>query len=145
MVKITICITINAPCLLFVKGDDMSSDCKCGSTSKLIFSCSGAADVGAIADQAARKLTKDGVGKMFCLAGIGGRVSSIMQTTKSAQDIITIDGCPQNCAKKSLEEAGFNKFKHLELSSIGLAKGTSTINEQSINLVTQKSAELLQK
>ena len=28
-------------------------------------------DVGAIADQAARKLTKDGAGTMYCLAGIG--------------------------------------------------------------------------
>ena len=45
--------------------------CACGSAPKLIFACSGAADVGAIADQAARKLTKDGAGKMYCLAGIG--------------------------------------------------------------------------
>ncbi len=49
----------------------MSGNC-CSSATKLIFACSGAADVGAIADQAARKLTRDGVGKMFCLAGIGG-------------------------------------------------------------------------
>ena len=34
--------------------------CACGSAPKLIFACSGAADVGAVADQAARKLTKDG-------------------------------------------------------------------------------------
>jgi uncharacterized metal-binding protein len=34
--------------------------------------------VGAIADQAGRKLTRVGAGKMFCLAGIGGRVSGIM-------------------------------------------------------------------
>ena len=40
----------------------------------MIFACSGAADVGAVADQAARKMTRDGTGKMFCLAGIGGRV-----------------------------------------------------------------------
>lgn len=38
--------------------------CACGVGPKLIFACSGAADVGAIADQAARKLTKDGAGKM---------------------------------------------------------------------------------
>jgi len=46
---------------------------------KLIFACSGAADVGAIADQAARRLTKDGAGAMFCLAGIGGRIVPIME------------------------------------------------------------------
>ena len=43
-----------------------------------------AADVGKIADLAARELTADGAGKMFCLAGIGGRVSGIMATTAAA-------------------------------------------------------------
>lgn len=49
----------------------MSSECACGAAPRLIFACSGAADVGAIADQAARKLTREKVGSMFCLAGIG--------------------------------------------------------------------------
>ena len=40
----------------------------------MIFACSGSADVGKIADLAARKLMEDGVGKMSCLAGVGGRV-----------------------------------------------------------------------
>ena len=58
--------------------------CACRTGPKLIFACSGAADVGAVADQAARKLNRDGAGRMFCLAGIGGRVSGIMETTASA-------------------------------------------------------------
>lgn len=99
------------------------SACACGSAPKLIFACSGAADVGAIADQAARKLTKDGVGKMFCLAGIGGRVSGIMATTETAARILAIDGCPLNCAKNSLEQAGFKKYEHLQLADLGMEKG----------------------
>ena len=79
----------------------MSNQC-CGGT-QLIFACSGAADVGAIADQAARKLTKEGVGKMFCLAGVGGRVSGIMKTTEVANKILAIDGCDMQCAKKILQ------------------------------------------
>ena len=51
-----------------------SCGCTCSAGPKLIFSCSGAADVGELADQTARKLTRNGDGKMFCLAGIGGRV-----------------------------------------------------------------------
>jgi len=43
----------------------------CSRGPKLIFACSGAADVGALSDQAARKLTSEGFGQMFCLAGIG--------------------------------------------------------------------------
>jgi uncharacterized metal-binding protein len=60
---------------------------------RLIFACSGAADVGEIADRAGRELTKNGLGKMFCLAGVGGRVGGIMKTTESADKILAIDGC----------------------------------------------------
>ena len=97
--------------------------CACGAAPKLIFACSGAADVGAVADQAARRLTKDGAGKMFCLAGVGGRVSGIMATTESAARILAIDGCPLNCVKSCLEQAGFTKYEHLQLADLGMEKG----------------------
>ena len=97
--------------------------CACAGAPKLIFACSGAADVGAVADQAARKLTKDGVGKMFCLAGIGGRVPGILATTQSASRILAIDGCLLNCVKNSLEQAGFNTYEHLQLADLGMTKG----------------------
>ena len=97
--------------------------CACAGAPKLIFACSGAADVGAVADQAARRLTKDGAGKMYCLAGIGGRVSGIMATTQSAARILAIDGCPLNCTKQTLVLAGFHKFEHLQLADLGMEKG----------------------
>jgi uncharacterized metal-binding protein len=89
------------------------ADCACGSAPRLIFACSGAADVGHIADQAARKLSAEGAGKMYCLAGVGGRVSGIMATTEAAAAILAIDGCPLDCARRTLEEAGFREFEHL--------------------------------
>lgn len=107
----------------------------------MIFACSGAADVGEISDRAARKLTKDGIGKMFCLAGIGGRISGIMKTTEFAEKILAIDGCPLNCVKNCLEQAGFNKFVHLQLADIGLEKGNSPPNERNIAKVAQKAIE----
>lgn len=114
-----------------------NSACACGSAPKLIFSCSGAADVGAIADQAARKLTKDGVGKMYCLAGIGGRVSGIMATTESAAKILAIDGCPLSCAKNSLEQAGFKKYEHLQLADLGMEKGKTPLTPETIAKVAK--------
>lgn len=99
----------------------------CGVAPKLIFACSGAADVGEIADLAARELTTAGVGKMFCLAGIGGRVSGIMETTKVATAILAIDGCPLDCAKKTLEQAGFTEFEHIRLSDLGMEKGKTPV------------------
>lgn len=97
--------------------------CASGAAPKLIFACSGAADVGAIADQAARKLTKDGAGRMFCLAGIGGRVPGIMATTGAAARLLAIDGCPLNCVKHSLDQAGFKRYEHLQLADLGMEKG----------------------
>src|SRR5512137_3068412 len=118
--------------------------CACGAAPKLIFSCSGAADVGAIADQAARKLTKDGAGKMFCLAGIGGRVSGIMATTESAARILAIDGCPLNCAKNSLEQAGFSTYEHLQLADLGMEKGKTPPTPEAIaKVVTAGAAKLV--
>ena len=60
--------------------------------------------------RAARKLSAEGAGKMFCLAGVGGRVSGIVASTEAAAAILAIDGCPLDCTRKTLEEAGFTNF-----------------------------------
>ena len=104
----------------------------CGAAPRLIFACSGAADVGKLSDLAARELTAAGAGKMFCLAGIGGRVSGIMATTEAAQAILAIDGCPLDCAKKTLENAGFTKFEYIRLSDLGMEKGKTAITDEAI-------------
>ena len=109
----------------------------CGAAPTLIFACSGAADVGAISDRAARKLTADGAGKMYCLAGIGGRVAGILRTTEEAEKILAIDGCPLDCTKLSLEEAGFTEFEHLKITDLGLEKGKSPASVENIATVVQ--------
>ncbi len=88
--------------------------------------------MGKIADLSARKLTEDGVGKMFCLAGVGGRVKGIMETTKAAQAILAIDGCPLHCARNTLEQAGFKKFEHLCLADIGMEKGKTPATPEQV-------------
>jgi len=119
----------------------MSNQC-CGGT-QLIFACSGAADVGAIADRAARRLTKDGVGKMFCLAGVGGRISGIMKTTQAADRILAIDGCPLDCVKNCLQQAGFAKFEHLQLADIGLEKGKSPVSDDAVAKTAARGKQML--
>jgi uncharacterized metal-binding protein len=113
--------------------------CGCSAAPKLIFACSGAADVGHISDLAARRLTAEGAGKMFCLAGIGGRVSGILATTQAAQSILAIDGCPLDCARKSLEEAGFTTFEHLRLTDLGMEKGKTPVAEETVALVVSRA------
>ena len=116
--------------------------CSCGGGDagpKVIFSCSGCADVGELADQTARKLTRDGAGKMACLAGISGRVSGIVKSTEAAQSILAIDGCPLDCTRKTLEIAGFSKVNHLRLSDLGFEKGKTEVSTASIASVISKA------
>ena len=113
--------------------------CSCEAAPKLIFACSGAADVGHISDLAARKLTAEGAGRMFCLAGVGGRVSGIMATTQAASAVLAIDGCPLDCARKTLEEAGFEQFEHVRLSDLGMEKGMSPATDERVDQVASQA------
>jgi uncharacterized metal-binding protein len=112
-----------------------ATHCTCSAAPKLIFACSGAADVGQMADLAARQLTAEGAGTMYCLAGVGGRVSGIMATTQAAQTILAIDGCHLDCAKKTLEEAGFHQFQHVRIADLGMEKGKSPATVENIDKV----------
>ena len=69
---------------------------------------------------------------MFCLAGIGGRVAGIMETTRSATAILAIDGCPLDCAKKTLEQTGFARFEHIRLSDLGMEKGKTAPTDEAV-------------
>ena len=118
-----------------------SNVCSGGPT--LIFACSGAADVGEISDKAARKLNKEGVGAMFCLAGIGGKVEPILKKTASASKILAIDGCGLDCVKSSLEQNGFDNYVHMRVTDLGMQKGSSPASDENVAKVTSKAEELL--
>lgn len=115
----------------------------CSVSPKLIFACSGCVDVGEIADRAARKMTKEGIGKMFCLAGIGGRIEPIIQQTKAASKILAIDGCQMDCVKNCLEQAGFGQFEHLRVTNLGMEKGKTSVDNENIDRVSAKAEEIL--
>ncbi len=121
----------------------MAEKCACGAAPNLIFACSGAADTGELTDRAARKLAAAGAGKMFCLAGIGGRISGMMASTEAAAAVLALDGCRLDCAKKTLEEAGFSDFAHLRVTDLGMEKGESPATEERVAAVAARGAELL--
>ena len=99
--------------------------------------------MGKVADEAARKLTAEGAGKMFCLAGVGGGVEPILETTRSACCILAIDGCGADCAKKSLEKAGFSGFRMLRVTDLGLEKGKTPPTEEAVSKVADAAAGAL--
>lgn len=100
----------------------MEDKCLCEPSDILIFPCFGGSNVGQIANQAGVKLTKEGMGNFFCLAGIGGHASGMIESTKAGKVIVAIDGCPVACAKKTLEHAGFNIDEYVQVTEIGIEK-----------------------
>ena len=116
---------------------------ECVGGPKLIFACSGAADVGEISDRAARSMTRNGAGKMFCLAGIAGRIGGIMKMTESASKILAIDGCELDCVKNCLRQAGFEQFEHFRVTDLGMEKGSASVNDENIAKVASKGKEMM--
>jgi uncharacterized metal-binding protein len=109
----------------------------------LMFCCSGAADTAEIADLAVRALHKAGEAKMFCLAGIAGKVELIEVNTRGADRLLVVDGCDSDCAKKTMELGGFTGFIHLRVSDLGLEKGKTPVTDERIEMVAAKLRELL--
>ena len=122
----------------------MTQSCSCSTAPRLIFSCSGAADVGEVADRAARQLSRAGVGRMYCLAGVGGGVPAILEQTASASAILAIDGGTTACASASLKQAGFKDFSRLQLADLGLNKGASPASAENIDRVVIAAREQFQ-
>jgi uncharacterized metal-binding protein len=109
----------------------------CGTEKKLIYACSGAADVGEIADQVARKLRSEEFAKMTCLAGIGAGLSGYVQSAIGADENITIDGCSVACAKKTLEKIGVTPTAYI-LTDLGLVKGESPVTKETVKQMSDK-------
>lgn len=98
----------------------------------ILYACSGCSDAGELADRIARQLSREGVGEMSCLAGVGGQVKHLVAVAQRAERILVIDGCPIHCARKTLALAGVKYFEHLALQELGLRKGDCPVSETNI-------------
>jgi uncharacterized metal-binding protein len=110
-----------------------------------VLACSGCSRAGELADHTARRLNAQGVAKMSCLAGVGGRVKSITKTVQSAPEILMIDGCPLECGANVLRFAGISKFHHLKLNELGVHKHECEICEATVRNLADAAIALLNK
>lgn len=122
--------------------------CNCGAeTDKarpaLLYPCSGAADVGEIADRAARRLDAADRAWMSCLAGIGARASGLMASAGAAPTLIAIDGCPQDCATKVLRLAGFEHVRSVRVTDLGFKKGQAPVTDAAVQSVATAIGKFL--
>jgi uncharacterized metal-binding protein len=106
-----------------------------------VLACSGCSPAGELADLTARRLQKMGVARMSCLAGVGGRVKSILNTVQSAPGLVMIDGCPLECGANSLRLAGITGFEHVKLHDLGIRKQDATaVTETTVERLAEAAA-----
>ena len=110
-----------------------------------VLACSGCSHAGELADLTARRLEGIGAAKMSCLAGIGGRVKSIMNTVKRAPELLMVDGCPLECGANTLRLAGITEFKHLKLHELGVRKHSTEVTPETIQSLTESAAVVLSR
>jgi uncharacterized metal-binding protein len=100
----------------------MANDCCTPDGNIMILACSGGSNVGQLTNQAAVELTREGFGKMFCLAGIGGQLSGFVQSAKDVPQMVAIDGCSVGCAKAILEQAKVPLKNYIVVTELGIEK-----------------------
>lgn len=88
----------------------------------LVYSCSGCSNVAQLANNLAVRLDRAGLAEMSCIAGVGGRVASLVNKASSGRPILALDGCPLQCVRGCLEQHGVQASVHLILSEQGLKK-----------------------
>jgi uncharacterized metal-binding protein len=117
----------------------MANDCCAGGGDVMILACSGCSNVGQLSNQAAVELTQEGFGKMFCLAGIGGKLSGFVQSARDVPKMVAIDGCAVGCTKVILKEAQVPMQHYLVLTDEGIDKNKN-LNLQRADIERVKAA-----
>lgn len=104
----------------------------------LIFSCSGAANVGEIADEACRRLMFDGRGEMYCLNGLGGGLDEFIDKTRGSDVVLVVDGCDKECGKQVMERCGLEDYHYVRVTDLGIDKAKPKRAEEEQIVALQK-------
>ena len=114
-----------------------ASDC-CAADGVLIYFCAGGSNVGQLSNAAAIKLDQEGLGRCFCLAGLGGDVEGLVKTAREADCTIAIDGCALQCAKLALQRHGMEPGCYVVVTELGIEKSRNfELSEEQIAQVVE--------
>lgn len=110
---------------------------------KVVYACSGCADLGEAADLISRRLRKTGAfqTKMNCLAGISLGIRDFVNAAQEADLVLAIDGCEVACSKRILEQASI-KTNSFILTEMGLVKGSTPPSQELIETICNRVQEL---
>lgn len=96
-----------------------------------LFVCFGAmSNVGMMTGLAAIEAVKQvepGKAGIFCLGGLPTQAPTVLAKTRAVKRIVTVDGCPLNCSRKIVEQAGFIPTHIINLvTDCGIQKKSSS-------------------
>lgn len=98
--------------------------CSCSvGKSILFYCCSGASNVGQIANAATVKLADMGIGAMTCAVALGSDKSGFVESARVADRNILIDGCPVSCVRDIFQRHGICNYEHHIVTEMGIIKG----------------------
>lgn len=88
----------------------------------LVYACSGCSNVAQLTNDLAVVLDREGLAEMSCIAGIGGKVKSLVRLAQSGRPVLALDGCPLNCVRHSLASINVTPTWHIEVTEFGYKK-----------------------
>ena len=107
--------------------------CACASSDVRVVTCSGGSNVGQMANQAAVMLAREKVAGFFCLAGIGAHIKGMVKSGKEADLIISIDGCPVQCAAKTMQHVEIEPAIQVIVTEFGIEKSHEMVVDEMVS------------
>ena len=99
----------------------MTDSCARGAGEKnaLIFACSGACNVGQLADDVGLELAAERVDSMSCIAAIGAHLSGFVASARDCDALVMLDGCEHHGSLGTPRQVQIEPTVHLTLTEQG--------------------------
>jgi len=102
-----------------------------------IVSCSGASNTGKFSDEVARMVMAGGKAKMLCLARFSVDKQFAVNAKAEIGKLLVLDGCPINCAEKTMKENGIENYTHINVTDFGIVKGQTPFSTEKANEIIE--------
>jgi len=103
-----------------------------------IYSCGGGSGVGQVADRVARRLAREGLGRMRCPPAFVGNLADAARLARHAGQIVAGAECRNDLAGKMLNDVGRGNVKHVRVTNLDVVKGRGPAIAVRINKVLEK-------
>ncbi len=124
--------------------EEATLKCECTAEEITFLPCAGGSNCGQITNQVAIKLDEEGIGHIYCLAGIAAHIDGMVESAKGAKRLVALDGCQVACARKAIEHAGLKVTDWICVTEEGVAKNHQfKLAPEEIELIVRKTKESL--